>query len=98
MKDAYKEQFLDAQIASTIRLQEAKEQMALQQQVQAQAEAQQAQSQQTLQNEQAGAPGGLGFDPNQGGLPPAQGAPEATFEGTRGTDRTGNEAAQGRPI
>ena len=42
----------------------------------------------------AGAPsGGLGFDPNQGGAPPAQANPGATREMQSGMTRTGEEVA-----
>ncbi len=98
MKDSYFEQLLDAEIANYIQLKAAEAQMGLQQMAQQAQMAQQEQAQQTLQNEQAGAPGGPGFDPNQGGLPPQQAAPGATFEGVTGTDRQGAEAPQGRPI
>ena len=77
-----------------IQLQAAQAQMALQQQAQQQQEI----AMQTMQNQQAGAPGGPGFNPAEGGLPPQQAAPGATFEGVTGEDRTGLEAPQGRPI
>ena len=48
-----------------------------------------------IQGMMAGAPGGPGFNPQQGGLPPAMGAPGATFEGVTGGDRMQNEAMLG---
>ncbi len=44
------------------------------------------------QTEMVGAPGGPGFDPNQGGSPPIEAVPgAATFEGARGQSRAGEE-------
>jgi len=48
-----------------------------------------------IQGMMAGAPGGPGFNPQQGGLPPAMGAPGATREGVSGEDMMGNEMMLG---
>ncbi|MCK5430542.1 MAG: hypothetical protein KAI94_13770, partial [Anaerolineales bacterium] len=69
--------------------------MQQQQQQQAMQQEQQAMQQQQLpaqQTEMVGAPGGIGFDPNQGGSPPIEVVPgAATFEGARGQSRAGEE-------
>jgi hypothetical protein len=94
MKEVTFDQLFQAQIANIIQLQQQQTQMALQQeQIAAQQEQQLAME--TLQNEMAGAPGGNGFNPAEGGLPPAEAAPGATREGVTGLDRLGNEAPQG---
>jgi hypothetical protein len=63
--------------------------LAMQQQQQQQAMQQQQLAAQ--QTEMAGVGQGIGFDPNQGGMPPAMTNPEATFEGVTGEDRAGNQ-------
>ena len=103
MKEVYFGQLLDAKIANLIEMERAQSQMALQmEQQQAQMamqqqamQQQQPQGQEAIQQQLAGAPGGQGFDPNQGGLPPQQAAPGATREGVTGEDMMGNEAPQG---
>ncbi len=67
-------------------------QMAMQQQ---QLAAQQQQQLEAQQTQLAGAPGGQGFNPAQGGGPPAEAAPGATREGVTGLDSLGNEALVG---
>ncbi len=65
-------------------------------QMQAQAAMQQQQMQLAAQQTQlAGAPGGQGFNPAQGGGPPQEAAPGATREGVTGMDMMGNEAFGG---
>ena len=96
-KEVYFDTLLDAQIANLIQMQQAQSQMALQQEqmmMQMQAQQQQ-QGMEGLQQQAAGAPGGNGFDPNQGGLPPQMAAPEATREGVTGIDLEGNPTATG---
>jgi len=98
MKEAYMEQLTDANIQNIIQTMMAQSQMQVQMQAQ---EAQMMQQQQqqmgmeAMQNQMAGAPGGGGFDPNQGGLPPQMAAPGATREGVTGEDMMGNEALMG---
>ncbi len=66
------------------------DQMAMQLQQQAAMEQQQQQLA-AQQTEKAGVGQGAGFDPNQGGMPPAMTNPNATREGVTGVDRAGNE-------
>ena len=70
-------------------------------QVQMQAQEQQMQQQQAqglaaTQNQMAGAPGGEGFNPAAGGMPPQAVVPGATREGVTGEDMMGNEAPFGQ--
>ena len=100
-KEIYFDMLLDAKITNLIQMEQAQAQMALQmeaQQAQMAVQQQQAQGQEAIQQQLAGAPGGQGFDPNMGGLPPQQAAPGATREGVTGEDVLGNEAPQGLPI
>ena len=56
---------------------------------------QQPYAQATIQNQGAGAPGGPGYNPAEGGQIPQEVAPGATREGVTGEDMMGNEAPQG---
>lgn len=86
MKQVFFERLLDAELQRIIQLQSLQDQMAIQQQ---QAYEQQAMA--SLQNQMAGAPGGPGFNPEMGGLPPQMAAPGATREGVTGEDMAGLE-------
>jgi hypothetical protein len=97
MKEVAFDQLFQAQLQNIIQLQAMQAQMGLQQEQQAAAQEQQL-AMQTLQTQMAGAPGGNGFNPAEGGLPPAEAAPGATFEGVTGEDRIGNEAPFGMGI
>jgi len=94
----------DAQVANLIQMQQAQSQMALQQeQMMMQMQAQQAMQPppgqqpgaEAIQNQLAGAPGGNGFNPAEGGLPPQMAAPGATREGVTGEDLEGNPTFTG---
>ena len=95
-EEMFFERLTDARWQNMIDTMAMQSQMAIQQQAQA-AQQQQAQQQELAAQQQqlAGAPGGPGFDPNQGGLPPQQAAPGATREGVTGIDLAGNEALGG---
>jgi len=93
-KEIYFDMLLDAQIANLIAMQQAQSQMALQMEQQA-AQQQQQMSMEANQTDLAGAPGGQGFDPNQGGVPPQMAAPGATREGVTGMDMEGNPTTMG---
>ena len=97
MKQIYFEQLLDANIQNIIQTLMAQSQMQIQMQAQEQQMAMQQQQQgmAAQQQQMAGAPGGNGFNPEQGGLPPQMAAPGATREGVTGEDRMGNEASFG---
>jgi hypothetical protein len=90
-KEIYFDMLLDAQMQNLIQTQQAQSQMALQMEQQA---AQQM-SLEANQTDLAGAPGGQGFDPNQGGVPPQMVAPGATREGVTGMDMEGNPTTMG---
>jgi hypothetical protein len=90
IKEAYFEQLMEAQIMNIIQTLQMQSQMQFQQQAQAQQMGLQA-----MQQQMAGAPGGNGFNPEQGGLPPQMAQPQATREGVTGEDVLGNEAPLG---
>ena len=79
IKEAYFEQLLDAQIANMIQMQAQQAAMQLQQQ-----QMMQQQALASIQQQAAGAPGGNGYNPEMGGLPPQMAAPGATREGVTG--------------
>jgi hypothetical protein len=101
IKEVYFGTLRDAQIQNLIAMQQAQSQMSLQMEAQAaqmqmqQGAQQQQLGQEAIQNELAGAPGGPGFDPNQGGLSPQMAAPGATREGVTGEDLEGNPTFTG---
>jgi len=90
MKEVIFDQLLQAQLANIIQMQQMEAQMAVQQQQQ-----QQQMGMEMMQQQLAGAPGGNGFNPEMGGLPPQMAAPGATREGVTGEDMMGNEAPFG---
>jgi hypothetical protein len=101
-KEIYFDMLLDAQMQNLIQTQQAESQMMLQQQMQmAQQQQQMAQQQQQQmsmeanQTDLAGAPGGQGFNTNQGGDPSQMAAPGATREGVTGMDMEGNPTTMG---
>ena len=96
-KEVYFDMLLDAQMQNVIQMQQMELQMQAQQaQMQAQQQMQQQQmGMEAMQQQAAGAPGGPGFDPNQGGLPPQTAAPGATREGVTGLDLEGNPTVTG---
>ena len=94
IKEVYFGMLRDAQITNLIQMQQAQSQMSLQMEAQAQQQQQQM-GMEAMQQQAAGAPGGNGFDPNQGGLPPQMAAPGATREGVTGEDLEGNPTFTG---
>lgn len=88
-KEMFFERLTDAQLQNIIQTQMAESQMQLQMQAQGMA---------AMQNQMAGAPGGNGFNPAQGGAPAQEAAPGATREGVTGMDMTGNEAPFGMGV
>lgn len=94
-KKMWKERLIESKIGNIIQAEQMQVQMEGQAAQQQQQQEAQAQAEQDALAGQGGIPGGQGFNPAMGGMPPASAFPPGTREMLEGQDMMGNELAGG---